>query len=71
MSLLDDFANKCVLMEKKRMPDGAGGYIGAWAEGPEFLSYQALETSMEARRAEREGVTSVDCALVNKTVPSE
>ena len=36
MSLLDDVANKCVLMEKKRMPDGAGGYIVAWAEGAEF-----------------------------------
>lgn len=26
MSLLDDFARSCVLMEKKRVPDGAGGY---------------------------------------------
>lgn len=25
MSLLDDFARSCVLMEKKRVPDGAGG----------------------------------------------
>ena len=53
MSLLDDFAHKCILMEKKRTPDGAGGYITAWAEGAEFLNYQALDTSMEARRAEK------------------
>lgn len=71
MSLLDDFASKCVLMEKMRTPDGAGGYIVAWAEGAEFLNYQALDTSMEARRAEKEGVTSVYSALVNKTVPIE
>ena len=64
MSLLDDFASKCVLMEKMRTPDGAGGYIVAWAEGAEFLNYQALDTSMEARRAEKEGVTSVYSALV-------
>ena len=58
-------------MEKKRTPDGAGGYIVAWTEGAEFLNYQALDTSMEARRAEKEGVTSVYSALVNKTVPIE
>ena len=69
MSLLDDFASKCVLMEKTRTPDGAGGYITAWAEGAEFLNYQALDTSMEARRAEKEGVTSVYSALVNQSVP--
>lgn len=71
MSLLDDFANNCVLMEKKRMPDGAGGYIVSWTEGAEFLNYQSLDTSMEARIAEKEGVTSVYSALVNKTVPIE
>ncbi|WP_419085674.1 hypothetical protein [Slackia isoflavoniconvertens] len=71
MSLLDDFASKCVLMDKKRTPDGAGGYITAWAEGAEFLNYQALDTSMESRRAEKEGVTSVYSALVNQSVPIE
>ena len=53
MSLLDDFAHKCILMEKKRTPDGAGGYITAWEEGAEFLNYQSLDTSMEARKAEK------------------
>lgn len=71
MSLLDDFARTCVLMEKKRTPDGAGGYYVEWAEGAEFLNYQALDTSMEARRAEKEGVTSVYSALVDKAVPIE
>ena len=71
MSLLDDFARECVLMEKTRVPDGAGGYEVTWAEGAAFLNYQALDTSMEARRAEKEGVTSVYSALVNKDVPIE
>lgn len=69
MSLLDDFTRKCVLLEKTRTPDGAGGYITAWSEGPEFLNYQAIDTSMEARRAEKEGVASVYSALVNQSVP--
>lgn len=69
--LLDAFGKKCVLIEKKRTGDGAGGYITEWVDGAEFLNYQALDTSMEARRAEKEGVTSVYSALVNKTVPIE
>lgn len=71
MSLLDDFARTCVLMEKKRVPDGAGGYMVQWEEGAEFTNYQALDTSMEARRAEKEGVTSLYSALVDKAVPIE
>lgn len=58
-------------MEKKRTPDGAGGYITTWEEGAEFLNYQALDTSMEARKAEKDGVTSVYSALVNQSVPVE
>ena len=50
MSLLDDFARTCVVLEKTRRPDGAGGYFVEWAEGAEFVNYQALDTSMEARR---------------------
>lgn len=69
MSLLDDFARPCVLMEKKRVPDGEGGYTTTWTEGAEFMNYQALDTSMEARRAEKEGVTSLYSALVDKAVP--
>ena len=69
--LLDAFAHKCALMEKTRKPDGAGGYEVTWIEGAEFLNYQSLDTSMEARRAEKEGVTSVYSALVDKAVPIE
>ena len=71
MSLLNDFARACVVMEKTRQPDGAGGYIVEWTEGAEFTNYQAMDTSMEARRAEKEGATSIYSALVNKNVPIE
>lgn len=71
MSLLDDFARTCVVLEKKRVPDGAGGYLVEWTAGAEFANYQALDTSMEARRAEKEGVTSVYSALVPSDFPIE
>lgn len=71
MSLLDDFARPCVLLDKSRVPDGEGGFITTWIDGAEFSNYQALDTSMEARRAEKEGVTSVFTGLVAQSVPIE
>lgn len=69
MSLLDDFAHDCVLLEKTREEDGAGGYIVTWADGLSFKNFQAQDTSMQARRAEKEGVTSTYSALVDKDFP--
>lgn len=69
MSLLDNFAIPCVLMEKKRVPDGAGGWMTTWTEGAEFENYQYLDTSMEARRAQQEGVKSLYSALVQRDFP--
>ena len=69
MSLLHDFAVPCVLMEKKRVPDGAGGWITDWTEGAEFENFQYLDTSMEARRAQQEGVKSLYSALVQRDFP--
>ena len=60
MSLLDNFLKyKCVLMEKKRTPDGAGGWITEWTEGAEFEANIVLDQSLQARVAEKEGVPSV------------
>ena len=71
MSLLNDFARPYVLMEKTRVEDGEGGYTIDWKDGVTFQNYQALDTSLEARRAEKQGVTSVYSALVDKDVPIE
>lgn len=69
MSLLDGFARTCVLLVQTEEPDGAGGWNAAWAEGPAFSISLAMDSSLEARRAEREGVTSVYTALVDRSVP--
>lgn len=71
MNLLEDFARPCVLLEKKRTESPEGGWTTEWTEGAEFKNYMALDTSMEARRAEKEGVTSLYSALVDKYVPIE
>ena len=71
MSLLEDYQRPCVIMEKTREPDGAGGYYTTWTEGLFFFNYQALDTSMQARIAEKQGVTSVYTGMIEKSVPLE
>jgi hypothetical protein len=66
MSLIDDFKEPCVLMEKTRVPDGAGGFEVAWAEGTEFLAAIVLNSSMEAKIAEAQGVTSLYTVTTEK-----
>lgn len=49
----------CVLMEKQRTPDGAGGFLVQWAEGAQFEAAVVMDQTMQARVAEKDGVTSV------------
>lgn len=70
MSLLDNFLQtKCVLMEQKRVPDGASGWITEWSEGAEFDAAIILDTSMQSRVAEKEGVTSVYTVTTRRSTP--
>lgn len=70
MALLDNFlTEKCVLMEKKRTADGAGGWYTEWKEGAEFLAAIVLDTSMQSRIAEKEGVSSVYTVTTRKATP--
>ena len=65
MSLLDDFSRSCIIMDKLTKPDGEGGYA------TECANYVALDSSLEARQAEAQGVTSVYTGIVRKDVPIE
>ena len=58
MSLLSQAMEDVVMLEKKRIPDGEGGFITDWAEGAQFEAAITFNTSMEARTAEKQGVTS-------------
>ncbi len=71
MSLLDDFAATCAIMEKRRTSDGEGGYSIEWTEGATFNNYQDRDTSTEGNIAEAQGFTSVYSVLVDKNVPIE
>lgn len=59
MSLIDAFMTPCVIMNIAKESDGQGGFITEWSEGAEILVAIVNDSSMQARIAEQDGVTSV------------
>ena len=68
MTLIDAFKVPCVLMEKTRVSDGEGGWITQWVEGVQFKAAIVLDSSMNARIAEQEGVTGVYTVTTDRNV---
>lgn len=69
--LLDNYYEKCVLMEKKRVSDGESGWLTTWMEGLEFEAAIIVDQSMQARVAEKEGVTGVYTVTTTRATPLE
>lgn len=68
MSLLDDYMKPCVMLDRTTAPDGYGGYTAAWQEGAEFKAAIVLDTSMQARTAEKQGVTALYTVTTEKAM---
>ena len=66
MSLLDNAMVDVALLDKRREPDGVGGFITSWFESVIFKAAIAFDTSMESRIAEKQGVTSRYTVTTNK-----
>lgn len=58
MSLYDAFLEDFVLIEKRKIADPEGGWTTQWEEGATFKATVEFSTSIEARRAQAQGVTS-------------
>ena len=57
--LLQESMEDCVMLNKQTSSDGYGGYITTWAYGAEFKAAIVLDTSIEAKMAEQQGVTGI------------
>lgn len=68
MTLIDSFKVPCTLVEKTRVPDGEGGWTTAWADGAPFEAAIVLDSSINARVAEAEGVTGVYTVTTDRNV---
>lgn len=68
MSLLTDAMEKCTMIDKRTVPDGYGGYITEYVDGAPFMAATVLDSSMQARIAEQQGVTALYTVTTNKTI---
>lgn len=68
MSLLDEYMENCIMLDKKTVPDGYGGFTTEWTEGAPFDAAVTLDTSIEAKRAEKEGVTGIYTVTTSKAL---
>jgi hypothetical protein len=58
----------CVLLNKQTVNDGYGGFITNYTEGAEFSAAIRFDSSIEARTAEKQGVTSLYTIITNKNI---
>ena len=67
MSLLLDGVEKCAMLTKTgKRPDGEGGSSYYWELGEEFTAAFDFQASMQAKVAEKQGVTGLWNILVKK-----
>ena len=71
MSLLTDAMEECVLLDKTTTSDGMGGYIRTWTDGAKFKAAVTFDSSMEARVADKQGVTSLYTVTTTKAITLE
>lgn len=71
MSLLSDAMETCVLMDKRTEADGYGGYRTTYVAGASFQAAIVFDTSMQARIAEKQGVTSTYTVTTPRTLTLE
>lgn len=57
--LVENMMTRCVFVEKRRVPDGQGGFLTSWEDGEEFQAVIVKDRTLAARVAEKQGVTSV------------
>lgn len=71
MSLLTEAMSNCVMLNKQTSPDGYGGIITTWVDGAEFQAAITFDTSIEARAASVQGVTSLYTVTTRKAIMLE
>lgn len=68
MSLLSEAMENCTMLDKRTVADGYGGYVTEYVDGAPFKSAIVLDNSIQARRAEKEGVTALYTVTTSKAL---
>lgn len=68
MRLYETMMTECVMMDRTTTADGMGGFSREWQEGAVFRAAVVKDSSMEARVAEKAGVTALYTITVDKGI---
>ena len=68
MSLLSNAMDKCVMYDRRSTSDGRGGLIRPWTEGATFYAAVVLDSSLDARVAESQGVKAVYTVTTTRAI---
>ena len=66
MSLIDVMMEDCTMLDKRTVSDGLGGFTTQWVDGAGFRAAVVKDSTMEARVAEKQGVTELYTVTVDK-----
>lgn len=69
--MLADFEINLIKIDKVSRPDGEGGIINGYQEGAEFKGVLNIDSSTEAKIAEKQGVASFYTLMVNENIALE
>lgn len=68
MSLLDSAMETYIIMDKTTVPDGYGGFNTEYVEGARIKGAVVFNNSLEAKKAEAQGVSSVYTLTTRKNI---
>lgn len=71
MSLLSEAMDECVMLDKTTVADGYGGVKQTYVSGATFYAAVVFDTSIQARVADKQGVTSVYTVTTPRTITLE
>lgn len=71
MSLIDESMENCVLLDHVSVRDPVGTFRRRWVDGLEFSAAINKDSTIEARMAEKQGVTEVYTVTVHKGINLE
>ena len=68
-TVMQSFTKKYRFQTRSYEPDGVGGFVSGWQDGPEFEAVERHDTTVEAQVAEQADTASTYTLLVNTGVP--
>lgn len=71
MSLLSEAMESCTMIDKSTVDDGYGGYKRTWTLGVSFKAAVVFDSSIEARQAQGQGVSSLYTVVTGKEMTLE